>query len=60
VRLDASRSSPGSGLGLSLVAAVAQLHRAALRLEDNNPGLRVTLEFEATAGEDEIKPQAVP
>lgn len=34
---------PGIGLGLSLVAAVAQLHRATLSLEDNSPGLRVTL-----------------
>jgi signal transduction histidine kinase len=49
VRLDTSRSSPGSGLGLSLVAAVAKLHRAALRLEDNDPGLRVTLDFEAAS-----------
>lgn len=45
VRLDRSRSTPGSGLGLSLVAAVAELHGATIRLEDNNPGLRVTLEF---------------
>jgi len=41
VRLEASRSEPGSGLGLSLVAAVARLHGGALRLEDNEPGLRV-------------------
>jgi signal transduction histidine kinase len=34
---------PGTGLGLSLVAAVAHLHRATLSLEDNRPGLRVTL-----------------
>jgi len=47
VRLDASRSTPGSGLGLSLVAAVAKLHGAALSLEDNAPGLRVTLAFPA-------------
>lgn len=44
-RLESSRNTPGSGLGLSLVAAVAGLHRAALRLEDNAPGLRVTLAF---------------
>lgn len=44
-RLDASRSRPGAGLGLSLVAAVSSLHGAALRLEDNHPGLRVTLRF---------------
>jgi signal transduction histidine kinase len=47
VRLDASRSTPGSGLGLSLVAAVAKLHGAALSLEDNAPGLRVSLAFPA-------------
>ncbi len=46
VRLDASRTSPGSGLGLSLVAAVAKLHRASLALDDNAPGLRVTASFE--------------
>lgn len=43
VRLDECRSSPGTGLGLSLVAAVARLHGAALDLDDNAPGLRVTL-----------------
>jgi len=43
VRLEASRSEPGSGLGLSLVAAVARLHGGSLRLEDNDPGLRVVL-----------------
>lgn len=51
VRLEASRSEPGSGLGLSLVAAVARLHGGSLRLEDNEPGLRVvlTLPLEADA-----------
>ncbi|WP_324975005.1 HAMP domain-containing sensor histidine kinase [Methyloceanibacter sp.] len=43
VRLEASRSEPGSGLGLSLVAAVARLHGGSVRLEDNEPGLRVVL-----------------
>jgi signal transduction histidine kinase len=43
VRLEASRSRPGAGLGLSLAAAVAQLHGGELILEDNAPGLRVTL-----------------
>lgn len=43
VRLEASRSEPGSGLGLSLVAAVARLHGGGLRLEDNEPGLKVVL-----------------
>ena len=45
VRLDSSRSAPGSGLGLSQVAATAQLHGAQLLLEDNAPGLRVRLKF---------------
>ncbi len=43
VRLEPSRRGPGTGLGLSLVAAVAKLHGATLRLDDNNPGLRVSL-----------------
>jgi signal transduction histidine kinase len=43
VRLEASRSEPGSGLGLSLVAAVARLHGGTLHLEDNHPGLKVML-----------------
>ena len=43
VRLDATRSTPGNGLGLSLVSAVAKLHGATLTLEDNHPGLRVRL-----------------
>ena len=47
VRLDAARSSPGSGLGLSLVAAVADLHGIALALDDADPGLRVQLDFHA-------------
>jgi len=45
VRLDGARSAPGSGLGLSLVRAAAELHGAELRLEDGAPGLRVVLEF---------------
>ncbi len=39
VRLDTSRSKPGSGLGLALVDAVAGLHGGSLELLDNNPGL---------------------
>jgi len=45
VRLDDSRGTPGSGLGLSLVAAVAKLHGARLSLGDNAPGLKVSLSF---------------
>ncbi len=45
VRLDEARDVPGSGLGLSLVAAVTKLHSARLTLADANPGLRVILKF---------------
>jgi signal transduction histidine kinase len=43
VRLEKSRTEPGTGLGLSLVQAVARLHGGSVRLEDNEPGLRVVL-----------------
>ncbi len=43
VRLQPSRSIPGSGLGLSLVAAVARLHGGSISLEDNQPGLKVRI-----------------
>lgn len=50
VRLEASRNSPGTGLGLSLVAAVAHFHNAALVLDDNTPtGLKAILRFPKTA-----------
>ena len=49
-RLDGARSTPGNGLGLSLVDAVARLHGMRVALEDNAPGLRVRLEFPATPG----------
>jgi signal transduction histidine kinase len=42
-RGETARSTPGSGLGLALVQAVALLHGGTLRLEDNQPGLRATL-----------------
>lgn len=45
VRLDKARSTSGNGLGLSLVAAVAKLHKATLALHDNQPGLRVECLF---------------
>jgi signal transduction histidine kinase len=49
VRLDSSRTTPGNGLGLSLVAAIARLHNAVLNLDDNGPGLKVTLRFRPAA-----------
>jgi signal transduction histidine kinase len=45
VRLEQSRSQPGSGLGLSLASAVARLHGGELRLEDNAPGLKAVIEL---------------
>jgi signal transduction histidine kinase len=50
VRLEASRSQPGSGLGLSLASAVATLHGGELRLGDAHPGLTATLAIPALAG----------
>ena len=44
-RLDRSRSTPGAGLGLALVAAVAELHTARIELLDNEPGLKVAVNF---------------
>ena len=49
VRLDPSRGSPGAGLGLALVAAVARMHGAEVILGDNAPGLRATLRFAGEA-----------
>ena len=49
VRLETSRTRPGTGLGLSLVAAVARLHGGQVVLSDNAPGLRVTLRLPAHA-----------
>lgn len=44
-RLDHSRSTPGSGLGLSLVRAIAELHGASITLDDCRPGLAVVVSF---------------
>jgi len=50
VRLEASRTQPGSGLGLSLASAVATLHGGELRFADAHPGLTATLALPAAAG----------
>ncbi len=61
VRLENSRSRPGSGLGLSLVAAVARLHNGVLRVEDNDPGLRIVLALPAVrCGPLPGAPQSLP
>jgi signal transduction histidine kinase len=46
-RAESARSTSGSGLGLALVAAVAQLHNGTLHLADNNPGLRAIITLPA-------------
>jgi signal transduction histidine kinase len=48
-RLEASRTTPGSGLGLALVAAIAELHGARIVLRDHGPGLVVEVRFPASA-----------
>jgi signal transduction histidine kinase len=58
VRLEGSRSRPGSGLGLSLAAAVARMHGGSVELEDNAPGLRVRLTLPATDPLPLLAPQA--
>jgi signal transduction histidine kinase len=45
IRLELSRTTPGNGLGLSLVRAIARRHGGSAVLEDNHPGLRVRIEF---------------
>jgi signal transduction histidine kinase len=48
-RLDASRTTPGSGLGLAMVTAIAELHDAQVTMDDNAPGLRLTVRFKRMA-----------
>jgi signal transduction histidine kinase len=63
VRLEASRTLPGSGLGLSLAAAVATLHGGELRLGDAGPGLTATLAIPALKGASDrlaVQTQDVP
>ncbi|MCA0994197.1 sensor histidine kinase [Alloyangia pacifica] len=55
VRLEASRSTPGSGLGLAMVKAIADLHGARLDLGDAGPGLIVSVSFPAGGGQSVAK-----
>ncbi len=48
LRLESSRTTTGSGLGLSLVQVVTKIHRITITLQDNHPGLRVILRFPST------------
>ena len=48
MRLEKSRSEPGSGLGLSLVSAVARLHGGSFDIVDNAPGVRAVIELPAS------------
>ncbi len=50
VRLEEHRGTPGNGLGLSLVQAVARLHGGQMTLADNQPGLKVSLDFRQVSG----------
>lgn len=55
VRLEESRVQPGSGLGLSLVAAIVRLHGGSIVLEDNGPGVKAVLSLPLHSGGEEIK-----
>lgn len=46
-RSEKSRTSPGHGLGLSMVQAIAELHKASVSVHDNHPGLRIVVRFAA-------------
>ena len=59
VRLEGSRSRPGSGLGLSLASAIARLHGGHLTLTDHAPGLKVTMDLPAAAREERAPAVAV-
>lgn len=60
VRLEGSRSRPGSGLGLSLAAAIARLHGGELHLSDNGPGLRAVMSLPAAVRKAEPPRAATP
>jgi signal transduction histidine kinase len=58
-RLERSRRAPGNGLGLSLVAAVARLHEAHIKIFDNAPGLKIQLQFPSPTKSD-LENRATP
>lgn len=58
VRLDSSRNTPGNGLGLALVNAIASLHGIHVSLEDNTPGLRVVIGFPRSLAMETVVPAA--
>ena len=57
-RLEQHRTTPGNGLGLALVKAVVDLHGASIELNDNAPGLCVTVRFRSLAVRDQPLPAA--
>ncbi len=59
-RADHSRSTLGSGLGLSLVQAVVQLHGATIELRNNAPGLRVRMSLERAAAPETLQERPLP
>ncbi|PWQ95930.1 sensor histidine kinase [Leucothrix arctica] len=59
-RLDSARSTPGNGLGLSLVKAVVERHHGTVELVDNRPGLRVVVTFDVVKPEKPVKVKALP
>lgn len=59
-RLERSRNSPGNGLGLSLVAAVASLHGGRIEMSDNAPGLKVALHFPNPERSDPVQSERLP
>lgn len=54
-RLEKSRTTPGSGLGLALVFAVLKLHKLNLDFSDNNPGLKVTVSAQSALQSDKSR-----
>ncbi len=60
VRLESSRTRPGSGLGLSLAAAILQLHGGSITLADNQPGLRAILRLPLTGKAPDHRSQSRP